>query len=68
MLKLNKWLVLGMLSVLVIVFLCLPSSSIKSQNNVTIDNIKLGSLIIGDEVTKEDLQGSVVGILEWGKW
>jgi hypothetical protein len=67
-LKSNKWLALGMIPILVAGFLFLSSSYLKSQDDITIDNINLGSLIIGDEVTKDDLQGSVVGILVWGKW
>lgn len=68
MLKSNKWQILAMLLVLVVGFLWLSPTYLRSEDDVTIDNITLGTLLTGDEVSKEDMQGCVVGILIWGKW
>jgi len=68
MLKSNKWQILAMLLVLVVGFLWLSPTYLRSEDDVTIDNITLGTLLTGDEVSKEDMQGCVVGILEWGMW
>lgn len=68
MLKSNKWQLLAMLLILVAGLLWISPTYLRSQDDVTIDNITLGSLITGDEVSKNDMQGCVVGVLFWGKW
>lgn len=68
MLKTNKWQLLAMLLILVAGLLWISPTYLKSQDDVTIDNISLGSLIYNEEVTKDDMQGCVVGVLFWGKW
>jgi uncharacterized membrane protein (Fun14 family) len=68
MLKANKWQMLVILLILVIGLLWISSSYLRSADDVTIDNITLSTLITGEEVSKEDMQGCVVGILFWGKW
>ncbi|MFH1230905.1 MAG: hypothetical protein V1709_05345 [Planctomycetota bacterium] len=77
MLKSNKWRVtntphqrvlcgVGILVILVLGLWLGSVSYLKSQGKTTIDNITFGKLLMGDEVTKEDLQNCVVGVQFWG--
>lgn len=59
------------LILLAIAFLALaviPSNHISSQDDITIDKISFGSLVSGDDLTKDDLQDHVVGVKYMGKW
>lgn len=59
------------LILLAVAFLALaiiPSSYIAGQDDITIDKISFGSLVSGDDLTKEDLQDHVVGVKYMGKW
>ena len=67
MLKQNKWQIIAVLLVLVVLGLW-TSSYLKSESDATIDNINFGSLVVGDELSKEDLQDHVVGVKYMGKW
>ncbi|MFH1230903.1 MAG: hypothetical protein V1709_05335 [Planctomycetota bacterium] len=68
MLKTNKWRILAILLILVVGLLWLSPSYLRSEDEVNINNLTLGTLIIGDEISKEDMQDNVVGIIFWGKW
>lgn len=38
------------------------------EDNITIDNIQLGTWVINDDISLDDLQGHVVGVKYMGKW
>ena len=46
----------------------LPVYYATGQDSVTIDNIQLGTWVINDDISLEDLQGHVVGVKYMGKW
>jgi hypothetical protein len=56
--------------ILAFLVLCILSisSNLKGEEEVTIDKLKYDELICGDDVSKEDLEGHVVGVKYWGKW
>jgi hypothetical protein len=73
MLKSNKWQIMGVFVILALGLIWVPTSSLKSEEKIektgiSINNINFGSLILGEEVSKEDMQDCVVGVLIWGKW
>ncbi|MFH0888237.1 MAG: hypothetical protein V1871_03415 [Planctomycetota bacterium] len=54
------------ISVILVLGLWLGSASyLKSQAGFNINNITFGELLVGEEITKEDLQNCVVGIQFW---
>ena len=65
--KINKWR-LGVLLIILMLAFVSGSTYLKSEGNVTIDNIRFGTLLMGDDLTKEDLHDHVVGVKYWGKW
>jgi len=59
------------LILLAIAFLAMASLPVyyaTGQDSVTIDNIQLGTWVINDDISLEDLQGHVVGVKYMGKW
>lgn len=53
------------ISACLIIALFSITSSLKGEEQVTIDNLKYSELICGDDIQKEDLEGHVVGIKYW---
>jgi len=63
MILFNKWLAMAFLVLAVI-----PVYYAIGQDNITIDNIQLGTWVINDDISLDDLQGHVVGVKYMGKW
>ncbi|MBI5778233.1 MAG: hypothetical protein HZA49_02095 [Planctomycetes bacterium] len=45
-----------------------PVNYTTGEDNVTIDSIQLGTLVINEDISKEDMQDHVVGVKYMGKW
>lgn len=46
----------------------LPAVYLKAANDVTIQDIRFGELLMGEDYTIQDLEDHVVAIETWGKW
>jgi outer membrane protein assembly factor BamE (lipoprotein component of BamABCDE complex) len=59
---------LTLLATALLALAAIPVYHTSGEDNITIDSIQFGTLVINEDISKEDLQDHVVGVKYMGKW